>query len=349
MGAARAGIRPGEATIEMADMSEARGLWDRIGELLFANELEPTVSNFDICRRYVLGIDEALVASVDQAIARHGGLTRTAVASLVALHSRAIATDEIIRFAQQARAKADEAATVIGEAQGVTRRFADALEAGATTLATGAGAEVVIADLLAETRLMTERAWTAEDRIRKASEEIHDLRTRLAEASVTANSDPLTGLPNRRALEARLRLAYDAAKEQSRTFSLAICDIDHFKRINDTHGHPIGDQVIKLIASSLSKVGSDSLFVARYGGEEFVVVFDDAEPEEAMSRLDMIRADVAARQVTVRRTGETVGRVTFSSGIAGMRGRRDTSAMLKAADEALYRAKSEGRNRICVA
>ncbi|WP_380873517.1 GGDEF domain-containing protein [Sphingomonas sp. DBB INV C78] len=333
----------------MAATIEARNLWDRIGELLFANSLDPTVSNFDICRRYVLGADDALVRSVDQAIARHGGLTRTAVAGLVALHSRAIATDEIIRFAQEARQKAEEAATAMGDAQDGTRRFADALEAGASTLATGQGPELVIADLLAETRLMTERAWAAEDKIRKASEEIQGLRAKLAEASLTANSDPLTGLPNRRALEARLRNAFDAAKDERVTFSLAICDIDNFKRINDTHGHPIGDQVIKLIASSLSRVGSDSLFVARYGGEEFVVVFDGNEPDEAMSRLDTIRADVAARQVTLRQTGETLGRVTFSSGISGMRGRRDVSAMLKAADEALYRAKNEGRNRICLA
>ncbi|PTD22137.1 GGDEF domain-containing protein [Sphingomonas fennica] len=332
----------------MPERSEARRTWDRIGDLLFTHGLEPTVANFDLCRRYVMG-DTALVKTFDQAIERHGGLTRTALAGLMAVHSRTVTSDEIMRFAQQARQKAEEAAHVIGETQGDTRRFADVLEAGAVTLATGEGPEAVIAELLAETRLMTERAWAAEDRIRKASDEIQELRTRLAEASVSANSDPLTGLPNRRALEARLRDAFEAARAQRRTFSLAICDIDNFKRINDTHGHPIGDQVIRLIASALSRVGSDSLFVARYGGEEFVVVFDGAEPRDAMAQLDTIRADVAARQVTLRQTGETLGRVTFSAGIAGMRGRRDTSAMLKAADDALYRAKSDGRNRIYAA
>ena len=333
----------------MTDMTEARRVWDGIGELLFAHHLEPTLPNIDLCRRYVIGADEALVRSIDEAMARNGGLTPATMASLVALHSRAIATDDIIRFAQETRGKADEAAAAMGEAHGDTRRFATALEAGASTLATGHGPEAAIADLLVETRLMTERAKAAEERIRKSAVEIDELRARLAEASLTANSDPLTGLPNRRALEQRLRSAFDSARTGRSTFSLAICDIDHFKRINDTHGHPIGDQVIKLIASSLSKVGSDNLFVARYGGEEFVVVFDGTEPDEAMTRLEPIRADVAARQVTLRHTGETLGRITFSSGIAGLKGRRDTSAMLKAADEALYRAKSEGRNRICLA
>lgn len=333
----------------MSLMVDARRLWDRIGELLFANRLDPTVPNFDICRRYVLGADEALTRSVEDAVERHGGLTPAAMAGLVALHSRAIATDEIVRFAHETRGKAEEAVAAMGEARGDTSRYADVLEAGASTLAAGRDHAAVVAGLLAETRLMGERARAAEERIRKASAEIDELRTRLAEASLTANSDPLTGLPNRRALEARLRTAYDSARAGRSNFSLAICDIDNFKRINDTHGHPIGDQVIKLIASSLAKVGSDSLFVARYGGEEFVVVFDGVEPDEAMTRLEPIRADVAARQVTLRHTGETLGRITFSSGIAGLKGRRDTSAMLKAADEALYRAKSEGRNRICLA
>ena len=333
----------------MTVMVDARRLWDRIGELLFANRLDPTVPNFDICRRYVLRADEALVKSFDEALERHGGLTAGAMAGLVALHSRAIATDEIIRFAHETRGKADEAMAAMGEARGETSRYADVLEAGVSTLAAGSDLGTVVADLLAETRQMSARARVAEERIRRASAEIDELRTRLAEASLTANSDPLTGLPNRRALEVRLRNAYDDARAGKGTFSLAICDIDNFKRINDTHGHPIGDQVIKLIASSLSHVGSDSLFVARYGGEEFVVVFDGSEPEEALSRLEPIRAGVAARQVTLRQTGELIGHITFSSGIAGLRGRRDTSAMLKAADEALYRAKTEGRNRICVA
>lgn len=333
----------------MTVMVDARRLWDRIGELLFANRLEPTSPNFDICRRYVLGADEGLVKSFDDAVGRHGGLTQGAMAGLVALHSRAIATDEIVRFAHETRGKADEAVAAIGEARGDTSRYADLLEAGVSTLEAGNDLETVVADLLTETRLMGARARGAEERIRKAAVEIEELRTRLAEASLTANSDPLTGLPNRRALEVRLRTAFDAAQTGSGTFSLAICDIDNFKRINDTHGHPIGDQVIKLIASSLSQVGSDNLFVARYGGEEFVVVFDGVEPEEAMGQLDTIRAGVAARNVTLRQTGELLGRVTFSSGISGMNGRRDASAMLKAADDALYRAKNEGRNRICLA
>lgn len=328
---------------------DARTLWDGIGELLFANALDPTVPNFDLCRRYVMGRDEQLVTSVREAIARHGSLNQQAMAGLIAIHSRQLSSDEVIRLAQQARGTMDEAVTTLGEAGGDTRRFADALEAGATTLAAGDSPEAVIAGLIAETRTMTERARAAEARIQNARTEIETLRTQLAEASLTANSDPLTGLPNRRALEARLKSAFDNARDRRATFSLAICDIDHFKRINDTHGHPIGDQVIKLIAASLAKVGDDNLFVARYGGEEFVVVFDGIEPEAAMERLDPIRSGVAARQITLRQTGELLGRVTFSSGIAGMRGRRDTSAILKAADEALYRAKNDGRNRICLA
>jgi diguanylate cyclase len=292
--------------------------------------------------------DADLVRRVDEAIAREGSLTKAAAANILAAHGRHLSVDEILGIAGEARHHVDHAATTLDETHGHVRAYAGALETGASSLAAIAGSEPVMAELIALTRTMAERATLAEQQLRRTSEELEALRGRLAEASRTANMDALTGLPNRRALDVRLREAFDAARKAGTAFSLAICDIDHFKKVNDTHGHPVGDEVIKAVAAALSKVGSGNLFVARYGGEEFVTLFEGVEPCEAATQLDAIRKAMAAKQFAIRATGAMLRDISFSGGVCGIRGRRDPSAMLKAADKALYRAKEEGRNRICI-
>ena len=183
----------------------------------------------------------------------------------------------------------------------------------------------------------------------------------LQESHRLAFNDELTGLPGRRALQ-------EAMAGLGPHYVLAMADVDHFKSFNDTHGHDIGDQVLKLVAARLAEVeGGGRAF--RYGGEEFTVLFTDATLDEAMQHLDALRASVAAYRMAVRgedrpkakelgeklRTPDTeemqapekMLSVTISIGGAGPGGTATTPAqVLKAADEALYRAKRGGRNRV---
>jgi diguanylate cyclase len=203
--------------------------------------------------------------------------------------------------------------------------------------------------LIGVTRAMIEKTRTAEEDLRRSGEEVARLRRSLAEARRTADTDPLTGLPNRRALDVRLREAFAAARASGRKLSLAICDIDQFKAVNDLHGHHIGDEVIKFIAGALSRGDVERLFVARYGGEEFVMLFEGMDTQAAADEIDRIRREIANHSFKVTATGRDLGRLTFSAGIAGLAGRRGPGAILKNADAALYRAKQEGRNRVCIA
>jgi len=175
------------------------------------------------------------------------------------------------------------------------------------------------------------------------------MRKDLASAQHKANSDPLTGLPNRRALDQHLRSAFENARRAGSPLALAICDIDHFKLFNDTHGHQIGDEVIKFVGSSLGRAASGDIFAARYGGEEFIMVFERGAAGEAMPILDKIRATIAARELKVTHTGQSLGRLSFSGGIAHLHMQDSPGSILKRADAALYRAKQDGRNRITAA
>ena len=178
----------------------------------------------------------------------------------------------------------------------------------------------------------------------------------LEESHRLAFRDTLTGLPGRRALEERLRSL------RSR-YTIAMVDVDHFKKFNDTHGHDIGDQVLKLVGARLAEVGGGGR-AYRYGGEEFSVLFPDTELEDAMLYLEAIRISIEGYRMAVRATDRPKSAedgtkrrgagnpekhlsVTVSIGASSAGERlRSPAQVLRAADEALYRAKQGGRNRV---
>ncbi|HUQ24806.1 MAG TPA: GGDEF domain-containing protein [Burkholderiales bacterium] len=177
----------------------------------------------------------------------------------------------------------------------------------------------------------------------------------LQESHQLAFRDPLTGLPGRRALEERLRAL-------GGHYAIAMVDVDHFKKFNDTHGHDIGDQVLKLVGGRLSQAAKGGV-AYRYGGEEFSVLFPGASVDEAARELDDIRNAIETYKMVVRspdrpkqadegakRRGEGAPdkqlSVTVSIGVAGPAEGATPQHVIKAADEALYRAKQGGRNRV---
>ncbi len=176
----------------------------------------------------------------------------------------------------------------------------------------------------------------------------------LQESWSVAYVDPLTGLPGRRALEERLR-------SLSARYAIAMVDVDHFKGFNDTHGHHVGDEVLRLVAAHLREVGGGGT-PFRYGGEEFTVVFDDIGADAALGHLEVVREEIADARFAKRRqdrrgdaasgpnaTDEAEFTVTVSIGLAEGRAGIPPHGVMDAADEALYAAKHGGRNRTAVA
>ncbi|HEY0249985.1 MAG TPA: GGDEF domain-containing protein, partial [Kofleriaceae bacterium] len=160
---------------------------------------------------------------------------------------------------------------------------------------------------------------------------------RLAELAIT---DELTQLPNRRALNERLELlAAEAAR--GRRFSVAIIDIDHFKKVNDTHGHAVGDQVLIAVAKTLRESIRRSDMIARMGGEEFCVIQTDID-------VDLMTMLTERLRVAIENISEPLS-VTASFGVCHSSKTREPTALLHYSDEALYAAKRGGRNRVVVA
>lgn len=187
------------------------------------------------------------------------------------------------------------------------------------------------------------------EEILRSEREVIALRRELVKARRDAHIDHLTGLPNRRAFESLLNHQYREARLNSEHLSVAFCDIDHFKRINDVHGHEAGDRILAAIAKALSRISDDNCHVARHGGEEFVMLFRNETLQDAWAKLDAVRANFSERNFINRATDVPIGKITFSGGIADMFDYPNARAALRAADEALYCAKSEGRDRILFA
>lgn len=156
-------------------------------------------------------------------------------------------------------------------------------------------------------------------------------------------SDSLTGLLNHARFKERLALELERARREGQELSLAIIDLDHFKGVNDTHGHLVGDRVIRGLARSLRKHLRRTDVIGRYGGEEFAALLPSTSPEQAAARLDKIRERFGA---TPFDGAHGPFSVTYSAGIAGSGPHEGPEALISAADAALYAAKRTGRNRV---
>ncbi|AZE81534.1 GGDEF domain protein [Pseudomonas orientalis] len=181
------------------------------------------------------------------------------------------------------------------------------------------------------------------ERVANMEQEAQGYREHLEIQRQKALIDPLTGLSNRAAWSERLDQEVNAWHQRGNSLSLAMLDLDHFKRINDGYGHLAGDKVLKIIANVLRKRLRPTDFIARFGGEEFVLLMPDSTLAEALAVGEMLR--VAIESSPFHFKGEPVT-ITVSMGVAQFQPGERSDLALKRADEALYRAKAAGRNQV---
>lgn len=320
-------------------------LYERIGTFLFDQRLEPDPANFAFAWHLLHDPAGPLAKAV--AALTDGGI-RLTQRDLQELGCESPAS------ARSARAKADGlVAQTQMQVEGFqdmvhamrveTRDFGRDLAASADVIRRfGDRSEGALLDELTRvTATMLERVHSAETRLESATREASDLRDKLEEARDNARRDPLTGLPNRRAFEE----AFAAQVEMGDGMCVALCDVDHFKGVNDRFGHAVGDRVLKTIAEALTE-SCPAQLVARYGGEEFAILFANADLERARITLDHARATVAAKRYRLRETDQPLGEITFSAGLTRVAQGESFGTSFGRADRLLYAAKKDGRNRV---
>lgn len=208
------------------------------------------------------------------------------------------------------------------------------------------GMKVLVESLVSATAKMQRRSQDLEKRLQETSNEVTQLRSNLEKVREEAMTDSLTGIANRKRFDEILRKARRDSDSSKNPLSLVLCDIDFFKRFNDTWGHQTGDQIIRFVAGCLTRHSDDSHLVARYGGEEFAIVMPGTPPAEAVKVAEKIRRTVESKKLLRKSTNEDLGNITVSLGVANYTGNESVEELIERADSNLYRSKTEGRNRL---
>jgi diguanylate cyclase len=333
---ARTGAGFDRASAEKAQ----RRLFDAVGAFLFQHRLSPTPANYMLAHMLVTKSSPAAVTAIEAAT--NDGLRLTQDEANRILSEAGGQTPSQIQdeMLSAARVQMEEFARLVDETRREAETYGRDLE-GSAALISKVSASAGSAELIRITSAMIERTRVAEAQLAETTLEAQALRMKLASAREEALSDWLTGLPNRRAFEDR----YGELSAAGAPVSLAICDVDHFKTINDSHGHAVGDRVLSTVAHSLQR-HCEGHMVARLGGEEFVILFEGMDAVRAAQIVDNARAELAAKHFRARDTDAPIGTVTFSAGVVAATDGEPQESILKRADTMMYRAKQKGRNTV---
>jgi len=200
--------------------------------------------------------------------------------------------------------------------------------------------------LVGATRAMQVRTKDLEGELQVSSQQVNELKTQLDNVRKESRIDPLTNIANRKAFDQELQSAVRDSIESGVPMTLLMCDIDQFKRFNDTWGHQTGDQVLRLVANCLSENVKGRDTAARYGGEEFAVILRQTSLGDAVNLADQIRRTVEGKKLVKKSTGDILGTITISIGVAQLSSEDVPELLVQRADTCLYQAKHTGRNRV---
>lgn len=239
--------------------------------------------------------------------------------------------------------------TYMGEAGDGTAAYGKSLASAQSDFSSAReadGLKAAISKILNDTHKMEQVNQTLENKLASSTQEIGRLQDDLEDMRKEALTDALTGIANRKMFDMELRRHAADAMEKGESLSLLMVDIDHFKKFNDTFGHQTGDEVLKLLGHTLTKSVKGDDVSARYGGEEFAVILPRTTLEGAKHVAEGIRTRISQRKLVNRTTNQDLGRITVSVGAGLFIFGESLSDFIKRTDQALYKAKATGRDRV---
>jgi diguanylate cyclase len=322
-----------------AELDRYRAILANVSSFLLEYAIEPLPQHYELAYRHRVAGEPGLGQQIATLI-RDGHSTLEAIRE----NDGALSVALLATLVQQAQQQLEDVAALARRSGEEAKAYGQALEDNIAELVPTIANHPMLGSLVGLTRMMIEKTAAAETQMRRSASQMESMRDSLDQAREQAETDALTGLFNRRAFERELGAAAERSKIHGTPLAVAFCDIDHFKLVNDTYGHDVGDRVLSFVGKVLVENAGKRGIVARHGGEEFVLLFDGMTPEAAHEIVDIARYDLARRNIIDRISGQPIGSITLSAGVAGIGLDSNISNMLRRADRALYRAKREGRN-----
>jgi diguanylate cyclase len=306
--------------------------------------------NYEVWYGYATGYNPALNQAINDTLARSGKLTTADIDQIYETFlSPARLTDRLDNFGGQIVDEIDQVMSMIDAAVGSATNYTESLAHATQSLGTAKdrdGLRSIVETLVRATREMEENNGLLEQSLKASKHEINQLQVNLEAVRNESLTDPLTSLANRKYFDQALDKYIAQSAATGEPLSLLMTDIDHFKAFNDTFGHLTGDQVLRLVALSVKQNVKGQDITARYGGEEFAIILPNTALRAALTVSDHIRRAVMTKELMKRSTGEHLGRVTVSIGVATFQKGDTAQSLIERADGCLYTAKRCGRNRV---
>ena len=310
----------------------------------------PIPEVYEVWYRYVEGGNKAIQDQLTHSVKVAKSVSASRLQELKRQFLNSSDSAEVNHSISQKLAKEmDGLHKLISSQQGVNEEFGGSIASASDRLIEQSDSSMEMRTCLSEMLLCKEKMTASmaemDLKLKTSKGQVESLKETLAEMQKSILIDPLTGLGNRRVFDATLAVANEPRTNQKPTY-LFLVDLDEFKTINDTHGHLTGDDVLRFVGQALVKQAIGAT-ITRYGGDEFAI-FVNVEPEQAKQMADNICNYFFGNDLTVRSTGNPLGKLTISLGGALLRTDDNSDSWFERADKLLYDAKCGGRNRVMV-
>ena len=318
--------------------------------LMNKHSIAMTPANYAVWYDYVSGSNEALRDAVDQHIEDDGQLTDQ---QSRALYERFFDREKeqlaIVTMREELKRVLATVLEFTSTSASASQNVSDHLSEIITKLhpeMTQTEIHDAIEEVLSETRLVMDSSDVLSERLNSTMLEIQEIKKDIDNAKRDAKTDTLTKLANRKSFDIVLDKATKDADSAATEVCMIFGDLDFFKKINDKHGHMVGDQVLKVVATSLKNSVKGRDLVARYGGEEFAIILLNTSLSNAKKVAEGIRAEIASKRIQRRDSREPLGTITMSFGVARYFPNEGTESFMQRVDRALYISKRNGRNTV---
>ncbi len=332
------------------DVEYIRETSDKALNLMSLYNIIPTPSNYQVWYDYSSEENLSLNKAIDELIRKKTSFTSIISKNLFErFYSNVQEHHAVTNTGDDIQSELVRISQAVNDINKGTAKYSSSLGEsllGISDLPEDSNLKKIITNLLTSTNEIVHSNNSAQKKLEESAKTVQKLQTALETVRMESLTDVLTNIGNRKFFEENIKSTIEKSRKDNSELCLIISDIDHFKKFNDTWGHHVGDQVLKAVAHTLKTSVGNRGSTARYGGEEFVIILPDTDLDEALALAEKIRQSIAGRVMKRKSSGENIGKISCSFGIAKYRNKEHRNQFLERADAALYRSKSNGRNRV---